>query len=155
MGMVSLRLDDELQGRLDALPGKRSDHLKAAIEAYVDGGVISRVPDDGPDYAALAAEREAIERERAEIARDREALARERASVVPLKKPAPVYVPKKGGERWAEDHRAILDALDAARSSRSLVAKLGWQEMRVDRALARLMGEGMIECVGGLFRRVE
>jgi hypothetical protein len=118
--MVSLRLDDDLQAKLDALGGQRSVHLKAAIEAYVASGGKPVVP---------------------------------KPYVAP--KVPSVHQWSLEHPRWGEDNAAILGALETPKSARSLVAVLGWQEMRVDRALQRLMEGKMLVCEGGLFRRVE
>lgn len=159
MGLISWRCDEDLQARLDAMPGSRSEKLKAAVEAYV-GGLIPVTPADGDEVEFdWEAERAEIERERAVLAKEREALLAERAARPVVASPggavrSPVGRPSPGRTRAQEAALELLPWLDRSKSARTLVAETGWLEMRVDRALARLLASGQIECVEGQYRRV-
>lgn len=156
MPMLSVRVDDEMAERLDAL-GNRSEVVRSALEAYVSGGIPEKPADgDAVDFD-WAAERAEIERERAALKKEREALEVERASlktVVVRLKPRPAYVPAKGSERWSGDDEAVLGLLDRPKGERTVEMELGWMGLRTGRALARLLSAGEIVCEGGLYRRV-
>jgi hypothetical protein len=146
---VLLTLEEGTLARIDAASGNRSEFIRAAVAEKLDGAA----EDGGATSIYVASLRKQLADLTGEVERLRAA--------VPVKKP---YVaPKVSSEkdwslehpRWGEDNAVILGALDGPKSARSLVAVLGWQEMRVDRALQRLMKGGMVTSEGGRFRRAE
>lgn len=144
MAVYTVRASDDVGAKLDAMGGKRSDHLRAAIEGYANG----RAPASGQN-GAVPVDVGALHKRIAELEAEVERL---KGSKPAVRKP---YVPAKGAERWAGDDEAVLGLLDRPKGERTVEMELGWLGLRTGRALARLLSAGEIVCEGGLYRRVE
>lgn len=127
--MVTARLDDELVDRVDALGGKRADHLRAALEGYLskmDGGVAQ----DSDGEALLAHRRPAPAAERP--ARKRVSKAQEESQ-------------QRFIEGRDRQHKKMADQAEVRKAlssgpvhRRELLKRLGWMEMRLDRVLSQM-----------------
>lgn len=119
--VLKVRVPAELMGRLAAAGGNRSEHVRAAIEAWLSG----------LRPAPLEREPERLEREKPAVA--------ERPKVV-----------MPASRDWLSRGPEVLAVLPEHRFSVPALAKrLGWSEMLLLRVLAALEADGQIRIEAG------
>ena len=140
MKVFSIRLDEELVSRVDALGGNRSDFVRGAVAAALGGDLTSGL-DVPTDPAKANLKKHGFSNvDDGRVGQN-----------LPQKS-----VDRSGGSGLRPDDDEVLACVrvNPRRGERALSEVLGWPEIRVSKSLGRLGSAGLVRFSGGVVEAV-